>query len=591
MHQTVDTAGESDENAEIRDRLDLTADRVAAVVVLGELLPGIGLALLHAKTDAAAFLVDVEHHDLDFLADVHHLGGIHVLVGPVHLRDVHQAFDAFFDFDEAAVIGDVRDLAEEASVRRIAPRDVLPRIRAQLLQPQGHALAFAIELQNPHIDLFADFDDFGRMLDALPSHVGDVQQSIDAAQVHEGAVVGEVLDDALDRCALLQIVQQRGTLGAVFLLDDRAARHDHVVAFLIELDHLEFERLVLQVRGIAHRAHVDQGTRQERPHIVDLDGESALHPARDDADDHLLFFEGGLETRPRSGALRLLARQTGLSRTVLDAVQGDFDGLAHGDLDFTFFVLELVGGNYRLGFQSDIDDDVVLAYFDDQSIEDGARTYALARDALFKQFRKTFCHVFSINFTLARPLCPRGYQNNGHHSVKAATYFDKLLSDRRRRASSKTRSTTASTDIPVVSSRTASALATRGEAARVESRRSRSAISNERAARLAATPFSFNCLWRLKARSAALAVRKILTSAPVNTTVPICQPSATKPGGTAKRRCRSRSVAATLEALFPASSVRMAPVTSAPLSQTRSSPDGPDPNPMSAACASRASSG
>jgi hypothetical protein len=55
----------------------------------------------------------------------------------------------------------------------------------------------------------------------------------------------------------------------------------------------------------------------------------------------------------------------------------------------------LVGGNYRLGFQSDIDDDVVLAYFDDQSIEDGARPNALARDALFEQFRKTFCHVFS----------------------------------------------------------------------------------------------------------------------------------------------------------------------------------------------------
>ena len=233
------------------------------------------------------------------------------------------------------------------------------------------------------------------MLDALPRHVGDVQQSIDAAQIHERAVVGEVLDHTLDRRALLQIVQQRGTLGAVFLLDDSAARDHHVVALLIELDDLEFERLVLQVRRIAYRTHVDQGTRQERAHIVDLDGETALDAARDDADDHLLLLEGRFEPRPGSGALGLLARQAGFSRTVLDAVQGDLDGLADGDLDFTFFVLELVGGNYRLGFQSDIDDDVVLADFDDQSIEDGARTNALARDALFEQFRKTFCHVFS----------------------------------------------------------------------------------------------------------------------------------------------------------------------------------------------------
>src|ERR1700716_4628100 len=99
MYQAVDTASEPDENAEIRDRFDLTADLVAAVVVLGELLPRIGLALLHAEADAAAVLVDVANHDLDFLADVHHLGGIHVLVGPIHFRDVHQSFDALFDFD------------------------------------------------------------------------------------------------------------------------------------------------------------------------------------------------------------------------------------------------------------------------------------------------------------------------------------------------------------------------------------------------------------------------------------------------------------------------------------------------------------
>src|ERR1700694_1544638 len=423
MHQAVDTPGESDENAEIRDRFDLAADLVAAVVVLGELLPRIGLALLHAEADAAAFLVDVEHHDLDFLADVHHLGGIHVLVGPVHFRDVNQAFDALFDLDEAAIVGDVRDLAEETSVRRVAPCDVLPRIRAQLLQSQRHTLAFAIELQNPHIDLFTDFDDFGRMLDAFPSHVGDVQQAIDAAQVHESAVVGEVLDHPIDRRPLLQIVQQRGTLGAVFLLHDCAARHDHVIALLIELDHFEFERLVLQVRRIAYRTHIDQGARQERAHIVDLDGETALDSTRDDADDHLLFFEGRFETRPRSGALGLLAREAGFSRTVLDAVQSDFDGLAHGDLDFTLLVLELVGGNYRLGFQSDIDDDVVLAYFDDQSVEDGARTNALARDALFEQFRKTFCHVFSYYSPALFPCAEGVTQKNGAHSMNAATYF------------------------------------------------------------------------------------------------------------------------------------------------------------------------
>jgi hypothetical protein len=53
------------------------------------------------------------------------------------------------------------------------------------------------------------------MLDTLPGHVGDVQQAIDATQIDERAVIGEVLDDTLDLLAFLQRFQQSFALGAV----------------------------------------------------------------------------------------------------------------------------------------------------------------------------------------------------------------------------------------------------------------------------------------------------------------------------------------------------------------------------------------
>src|SRR5271155_1994414 len=139
VHQTVDAAGQADENTEVGDGLDLAANLVAAVVVVREFLPGIRLALLHAQADAATLFVDVQHHDLDLLADVHNFGGIDVLVGPIHLTYVHQTFHALFDFHEAAVVGDVGDLAEQTGVGRVATGNVLPRIGAQLLQAQRHA--------------------------------------------------------------------------------------------------------------------------------------------------------------------------------------------------------------------------------------------------------------------------------------------------------------------------------------------------------------------------------------------------------------------------------------------------------------------
>jgi len=56
------------------------------------------------------------------------------------------------------------------------------------------------------------------MLDALPRHVGDVQQAVDAAQVNKRTVVGEVLDGAAHNCAFLQVVHQCAALCGELLL-------------------------------------------------------------------------------------------------------------------------------------------------------------------------------------------------------------------------------------------------------------------------------------------------------------------------------------------------------------------------------------
>src|SRR5690606_34064311 len=243
MDETVDAARQPDEDAEVRDRLDLARDSIALLVVLGELGPRIGLALLQAQRDAPAILVDVEDHDLDLVTDLHDLVRIDVLVRPIHLGDVHEALDALLDLDEATVVGDVRHAAEETRTRRIAPRQVFPRIRAELLQAERYAIALAVELQDLDLELLADLHDLGGVLHALPRHVRDVQQAVDTAEIDERAVIGEVFDDALQNGAFLEVLQQLLALGAVLFLDDRAPRDDDVVATLVELDDLELERL------------------------------------------------------------------------------------------------------------------------------------------------------------------------------------------------------------------------------------------------------------------------------------------------------------------------------------------------------------
>ena len=335
------------------------------------------------------------------------------------------------------------------------------------------------------------------MLDALPRHVGDVQQAIDATQVDERTVVGEVLDRALHDRAFLQVVHQRAALGGEFLLHDRAARHDHVVALLVELDDLELERLAFEVAGVAHGAHIHQRTGQERAHVFQLDREATLDAAGDDAGDDFGIVEGLLEARPGAGTLGLFARQAGFAVAVFDGIEGDFDIIASGDFDFAAFVAELVDGDDGFGLQAHVHDDHVVANADDPAGEDHARANTLIRQALFEHFAERFGHVSTrcvrrrLTEALTRLPKKRRHRISCDRRPISIIAWAKA---RARRASAMTRSTTASMERPVLSTRTASAAGFRGATARVESRLSRSAISSERAARLAPEPLSFNCL-------------------------------------------------------------------------------------------------
>ena len=265
-----------------------------------------------------------------------------VLVGPVHFGNVNQAFNAFFQLGEAAVVGQVGDLGGNASAFRITTGDSNPRIFAQLLQTQRNAVALAVELQDLDVDLVANVDDLGRMLDTLPRHVGNVQQAIDAAQVDERTVIGEVLDDTLDDLTFLQGFQQGFALGGVLGFQDSTTGNDNVVALLVQLDDLEFQFLVFPGGGVTYGTYVNQRARQERTDGVDVDGKATFDLAVDDALDDFFCSESSFEDLPRFGALGLLAGQLGFTETVFDGIQCNVHLITHSDGQFALFVQELI---------------------------------------------------------------------------------------------------------------------------------------------------------------------------------------------------------------------------------------------------------
>jgi len=223
-----------------------------------------------------------------------------------------------------------------------------------------------------------------------------VQKAIDATEIDECTVVGEVLDDTGDLHAFLEILEQFFALGAVLFFHHRAAGDHDVVTLLVQLDDLELEVLALEVGRVAHGTDIHQGARQEAAHLTQVDGEPALDLAADLTRYRLFRLEGLLEYLPCLVALGLFARQAGGTETVLDGIQRDFHLVANGDLEFSIGGDELLFRDHAFRLEAGVHHDEIVVDIHDGADDDGTRFQVEVGNTLFKEFSKAFGHEFKF---------------------------------------------------------------------------------------------------------------------------------------------------------------------------------------------------
>ena len=303
---------------------------------------------------------------------------------------MHQTFDAFLDLDERAIVGEVGHLAEHAGALRITAGNADPRIVAELLEPERNAVLLGVVTQNLGFQFLADVHHFGRMLDTTPGHVGDVQQTVDAAQIHERAVVGDVLDHALDDGTFLQAFEQSLAVGAHGLFQHGATRHDDVVALAVELDDLELHFLVFVGRGVLDRPHVDQRTGQEGAQAGNQHRQTALDLALHHTADDAAFVHRRFEIQPCGQTLGAVARQLGRAEAVLDGFDGDRDEIADLGFDFAGIVLEFLDRDQALGLEAGVHRHEIVVDGDDLGGDDLALAHFLMGERLLEQGGKAF---------------------------------------------------------------------------------------------------------------------------------------------------------------------------------------------------------
>ena len=201
----------------------------------------------------------------------------------------------------------------------------------------------------------ADLEHLAGMVQAAPAHVGDVEQAVEAVQVDEGAEIGDVLDRALDRAALLDRAEELRALLRALGLDQLAAGEDDVLALLVELDDLALEGLALVDAQVLRRDDVDLGAGQERLD-AHVEHQAALDHGLDLAADQAAVVEDGDDLFPVLLLRGFFLGEDDHALVVLEALQQHFDLGA----DFQLVgLVELAQADHAFGFVADVDENLV----------------------------------------------------------------------------------------------------------------------------------------------------------------------------------------------------------------------------------------
>src|SRR5581483_9648568 len=237
-----------------------------------------------------------------------------------------QPFNALFQFDKCAVVGHADHTTMHMGSDRVALSSIQPGIGSQLLEAEGNPLLLFIELQHFHLYVVAHVHQVTGMSQPSPGHVGDVQQAVDTAQVHESAVLGKVLDYAGQHRAFFQVLQGLGSLFVLLFFQQLFAGNYDVAALLVELDDGDFDFLPLEGVQVADWTQINLRAGQKRARAHDVDGDPALDAVDHESLDRLLFVMRLLDFVPGMQALRLLMRE-------IDVTFLGFTLLAH-DINF-----------------------------------------------------------------------------------------------------------------------------------------------------------------------------------------------------------------------------------------------------------------
>ena len=179
-------------------------------------LLGGGCALLdglaEGESDLSLVLINLDDLDVNPVAGLDDRGWRVDLVVS-QLGNVEQALKGLGQLDEHAEVGDLgHDTFDDGPDGEVDRDLTIPGVFLELLHTEGNPLLVLVDRDHDRLDLLAALENFARVHDFLgPAQVADVKETVDPLlKLDEGAVVGQVADDAADLLAWRILVVDQG---------------------------------------------------------------------------------------------------------------------------------------------------------------------------------------------------------------------------------------------------------------------------------------------------------------------------------------------------------------------------------------------
>ncbi len=189
-------------------------------------------------------------------------------------------FHAFFQLDESAIFGHADHASAHDGADGIAVDNGFPGILGALFEAQADPFADGIEVEHNDINLVAHCHHLGRMLDAPPAHVCDMQESVDTTHVNKGTEISNIFNftrnDAIDFNAFEKVLFFNFTL----FFKQSSAADNNIATTTSQLDDFDFHLFADVAVQVACGTEGQLAGGHEGIH-TDIHFETTLDPACD----------------------------------------------------------------------------------------------------------------------------------------------------------------------------------------------------------------------------------------------------------------------------------------------------------------------